>query len=308
MVGPPPGTGASGLASLVNQVSFTIRSSLATSTANSYRKNLDHFSTFIKSITDSKPIPLNPGILLLYLASLQQLGFSSSTIISKLSSLNYYHKLAGFTDITSHFLVSKFVTGLKKINSSSDTRLPVTPLVLNLMHLAIPKVSASSYYTLLYQSMFSLAFFAFLRPGEFTHSPNNLMFHQVAITQAQLSVTFIKYKHHNGPPVTVLVQAQSSSPCPVGTLHKYLGVRGQIPGPLYINPDGSPISYHQFSKVLALVQSFTSFTSRFHPHSFRIGAATHAALKGVPEEDIKRMGRWASFAFRKYIRIRSFYV
>jgi hypothetical protein len=38
-------------------------------------------------------------------------------------------------------------------------------------------------------------------------------------------------------------------------------------------------------------------------HSFRIGAATAAAIQGASDEDIQRMGRWKSQAFKRYIRI-----
>ena len=38
-------------------------------------------------------------------------------------------------------------------------------------------------------------------------------------------------------------------------------------------------------------------------HSFRIGAATSAALRGVSDAQVRAVGRWASDAFRKYIRI-----
>jgi hypothetical protein len=41
----------------------------------------------------------------------------------------------------------------------------------------------------------------------------------------------------------------------------------------------------------------------YKAHSFRIGAATHAASRGYSDQDIQIMGRWHSDAFKKYIRI-----
>ena len=43
-------------------------------------------------------------------------------------------------------------------------------------------------------------------------------------------------------------------------------------------------------------------TAHFRSHSFRIGAATWLASKGVLDEAIKHMGRWSSNAFKRYIR------
>ena len=41
----------------------------------------------------------------------------------------------------------------------------------------------------------------------------------------------------------------------------------------------------------------------FNTHSFRIGAATSAFVNGKSEEEIKKLGRWTSKCFERYIRI-----
>ena len=38
-------------------------------------------------------------------------------------------------------------------------------------------------------------------------------------------------------------------------------------------------------------------------HSFRIGAATTAAAKGIEDSVIKSLGRWESIAYLQYVRI-----
>ena len=38
-------------------------------------------------------------------------------------------------------------------------------------------------------------------------------------------------------------------------------------------------------------------------HSFRIGTATHSAMRGYSYSQIASMGRWISSAFTNYIRI-----
>ena len=45
--------------------------------------------------------------------------------------------------------------------------------------------------------------------------------------------------------------------------------------------------------------------ARYKGHSFRIGAASHAADRGLSDAQIRVLGRWKSNAFHRYIRIPS---
>lgn len=71
-------------------------------------------------------------------------------------------------------------------------------------------------------------------------------------------------------------------------------------GPLFQFLDDCPVSYSFVSKSLDPKQ--------YKGHSFRIGAATHAAQVGFSENAIQNMGRWKSDAVKRYIRIGSFSV
>ena len=61
---------------------------------------------------------------------------------------------------------------------------------------------------------------------------------------------------------------------------------------------------HKFASLLKVNLAKAGFDIQLYKgHSFRIGAATSAAEAGVSEQDIMRMGRWKSSAFKRYIRI-----
>ena len=67
--------------------------------------------------------------------------------------------------------------------------------------------------------------------------------------------------------------------------------------------DGLPVSRSQFSNQLSSVIQFCGLSPSFYNgHSFRIGAASHAADKGLSDAQICLLGRWKSNAFLKYFR------
>lgn len=73
--------------------------------------------------------------------------------------------------------------------------------------------------------------------------------------------------------------------------------------PLFILPNGAPLSKNWFKTHLASTLKSCGLSPSFYTgHSFRIGAATTAAERGVSSSAIKIMGRWSSSAFESYIR------
>ena len=91
--------------------------------------------------------------------------------------------------------------------------------------------------------------------------------------------------------------------CPVELLAKYLAMRGPRPGALFITVDGAQVSRSHFSNQLSSAIQFCGLSpSVYKGHSFRIGAASHAADKGLSDAQIRLSGRWKSTAFLKYIR------
>ena len=68
--------------------------------------------------------------------------------------------------------------------------------------------------------------------------------------------------------------------------------------------DGSPLVRNDFNTVLKRCVGFVDLPVQFFSaHSFRIGAATSAAMLGVSDAMIRNMGRWSSNTFKRYIRI-----
>ena len=190
------------MVALVNHAHSIMSSSLSKSSRANYDKVIIDYTTFTSSLRDSRsPLPLNIGNLILYMAHLSKLGYASSTITSKLSALNFCHQMANFPDISSHFLIKKFITGLSKLSPPSDIRVPITPSTLIRLCESAHLTIIGEYYVTMYKAIMSLSFFALLRPGEVTQAPNNILLEQVKIQSSQITITFVKFKHHQGPPI-----------------------------------------------------------------------------------------------------------
>ena len=97
--------------------------------------------------------------------------------------------------------------------------------------------------------------------------------------------------------------------CPDAITKAYMAQRGVDPGPFFCTPGALPVTSHQFNLYLKRSLIWCGLDHlNIKPHSFRIGAATWAASCGYTDYQIQMMGRWHSYAFKKYIRISSFMI
>ena len=284
-----------------------LAAALAPATKTVYSKVWHKFNLFTVSI-EQPCLPASVAVVSLFIGSLVSSSTppKPSSLATSLSAISYYHKISGVPDPTSDFLIRKLLQGLSKSNPSSDHRLPITFPLLQTIISSSTQVTSSPYEASLLPAMYSLMFHAFLRIGEVTTSPHNIQLHQVSV-QSHITLVFTSFKHHHGPPFTLIIPPSQSTSCPVSLLSTYLGVRGRSPGPLFSYPDQSPISPSRFRALLKMSLSYSSIqSSNITPHSFRIGAATFAASQGLSSSQIQAMGRWHSSASDKYIRISSF--
>ena len=111
-----------------------------------------------------------------------------------------------------------------------------------------------------------------------------------------------------GKSLTLLLSETASSVCPVNALSNFFRVRNpNTPQPqdsqLLIHFNGNSLTCYQFSAILATCLRFSNvLNGGFRSHYFGIGAATEAAMRGVPDDVIKQWGRWKSGAYASYVR------
>ena len=187
--------------------------------------------------------------------------------------------------------------GFNKVGFRRDSRLPITLPILDKLISVTLSLVGSPYQICQFQAMCSLTFFASL---QISHISELLSSSRDLIA---FKITFGNFKHsYNVRPFSILVSRQPQS-CPVELLAKYLAMRGPRPGALFITVDGAPVSRSHFSNQLSSAIQFCCLSpSVYKGHSFRIGAASHAADKGLSDAQIRLLRRWKSNAFHKYLR------
>ena len=105
--------------------------------------------------------------------------------------------------------------------------------------------------------------------------------------------------------VDIFVGRTGTDLCPVGALLDYLRVRGAAQGALFVFSDGRLLTRQRFvERVRDALQRAGVDQSKYCGHSFRIGAATTAAAKGMEDCIIKTLGRWESLVYLQYVKLR----
>ena len=106
--------------------------------------------------------------------------------------------------------------------------------------------------------------------------------------------------------VDILIgKSHDSAICPIVALIAYLKTRGTREGPLLVYQNSLPLTKQSVTEELRTLLPLCGVTEARHyaGHSFRIGAATSAAMAGVSEYVIRHLGRWKSDTVRRYIRV-----
>ena len=161
-----------------------------------------------------------------------------------------------------------------------------------------------------------LGFFAFLRAGEFTvpsraaYDPSvHLSVEDVAIdSRAAPSIIRLRLKQSKTDPfrrgVDIHLGKTDSDLCPVTAVLAYLAIRGSAPGPLFLFRDGATLSRGRLvSEVRGALAASGHDPARYSGHSFRIGAVTAAASRGLEDSTIQTLGRWRSDAYKQYLKL-----
>lgn len=274
-----------------------------------------HASFCAKTGRNASLYPIGISDAILFIAYLFERNMAPNTISTYIGAMATINKLHGGSDIFNQFLVKKILAGVNRIRGSIDTRLPIQLDLLHALVNSIPQVVPTLYMQTLLKASYLMAFHAFLRVGEImakstTDTTRPLQLQDIVLQpKVNPSSCFITLRQSKNSAVsqTIHITKRPNLPtahCPVAAIAQYLLLRGSHEGMFFMLQCKRPLTKHAFNILLARTITCLGLDpSRYKAHSFRIGAATTAALHGVTDEKIQLLGRWKSNAFRKYIRI-----
>ena len=255
------------------------------------------------------------------MAFLAQEGLAPASIKAYLAAVRHSQVVMGYPEpqaISSlpHLkLVLKGVARTRALQQQAPRpRLPITGDVLGRIFRTLSQHPVTYRSTLVW-AICSMAFFGFFRLGEIVLSSatefnpaRHLSWNDVCVDCVErplmIRVHLCMSKCDQfGQGVDVFLGHVDSPVCPVAAVLAYIAIRGSSPGPFFILDDSTPFTKGAFVTALrALLTEAGLNAELFAGHSFRIGAATMAAMAGLQDSTIQVLGRWSSSAFWTYVR------
>ena len=304
-----------------DRIAFYFTQGLAASSLKTYQSGINRFIRFCQSQYQS-PLPASEHVLCSFVSHLADEGLKHRSIKTYMSGIRYYHIRSGHSDPFQGAQMPRLeyvIKGVKrhqaKVGASSRTRLPITPSLLRELQ-KVWSLAGSTPDAKMIWAACCLCFFGFLRAGEMTvpsdgeFDPSvHLCLSDVALDDNRRpSLLRVTIKQSKTDPfrkgVSIFVGRTGTQLCPVAALLNYLCSRGTASGPLFVFADGRLLTRSRFVEQVrdGLTKAGVD-QARYCGHSFRIGAATTAAKKGVEDCIIKILGRWESLAYLQYVRL-----
>lgn len=287
-----------------------VENSLSENTWNVYTNAEKSFEKFRKNYDLEKVWPVPISHLINFIVYLAKNSYSPNTAKSYIAAIGFKMKMNNLTDSTDSFIVKKLLKGMSKTYKRADIRRPITVEILTDIIGILPQICNSTYEAKLFSAVFVLAFRAFLRIGETVESSKSSHVIQKSDvilnhTDKSVSVTINSSKTDQyGLETKLVLNSEFVNLSIYDQLHQYLSVRPSINGSFFCHFNHEKVTRYQVTVILKSALRFLGYNENdYNTHSFRIGAATHAAKMGKSDDEIMTMGRWKSDSYKRYIRI-----
>lgn len=299
-----------------SRLSQAIGHGLAKRTQQNYASAVSRFIDFCDSehIDQSLRFPAAEFVLCAFVGSLAGVK-SGSTAANAIAGLKTWHNLHG-QPWSGGYLLSHVLRGSDILTPPASRRPPRPPVTINMLETLAVDLDLSVPFDVAVHAAALTIFFAQCRLGEvlatsrrihnpLTHpSRSSLSPLLNGIPSVELHLPRTKTNQALGQ--TVYLTAQQDLVCPLKALKAHFATNADI------SPDDHIFAYRtngitkRLTKEDFLLRCNEIWVrrgfSRVSGHAFRIGG-THAFLAaGVPDDVVKKLGRWSSDAFLRYWR------
>ncbi len=291
---------------------------LAVSTKKSYKSCSEKYARFCRTRRVT-PYPTSESRVCNFVAHLFEEGLAGGSLKVYLAAIRFTQIALGLgaPSMSDWPKLGYVVRGFKKMASvpSGRTRLPITPTILRKLKVVWEGKEDGR----MLWAMACMCFFGFLRSGEAVVPSEGSYDPEV-----HLSVGDVRVDDRRNPSyIEVHVKASKTDIfrkgafiylgktecdlCPVSAILAYMCGAGlhkrKVPCPFFQHSNGTPLTRVRLVRELRAALAAAGVDAReYAGHSFRIGAASTAAMCGMPESLIKTLGRWESAAYMLYIR------
>uniref|UniRef100_A0ABM5GIP4 Uncharacterized protein isoform X2 n=1 Tax=Pogona vitticeps TaxID=103695 RepID=A0ABM5GIP4_9SAUR len=306
------GASVRGMADWRDEATRAIGMALAPRTYKKYKATWFEFSEFRKGRQLGQAWPAPVEHMQQFIVDLHWRGLTPGTIKGKLAAMSFYARANGIRDTSNDFRIKKMIEGWSRERGKrTDDRTPISPALLSRLCDGWGRICTDRYEESLFRAAALLAFFGAMRISELVAlgkkdvSRKALQLDDVTVWDDQVKVRLRSSKtdQYGFGCMVILGQCSLVSICPVRAIREFGILRGTEKGYFFQHKDGKPLTKYQFwSLTDRALKNIGIGNMRFGTHSFRIGAASTAALLGYDAGKIKRLGRWSSGCFRKYIR------
>lgn len=295
-------------------------SGLATSTHQTYSSGQRRYLRFCEAMS-VQALSTREEVLCRFVAQLAQDGLKHRTIKTYMAGIHHLHIEKGLGDpfLPSLCRLQYVLRGVKRTQAveggNCRQRLPITPSLLRVVKGIWDRDSDDPDLAMLWAAC-CLAFFGFMRAGELTvpsdqgYDPTiHLSLGDISVDNpADPGVLGVRLKASKTDPfrkgISLFIGRVASDICPMAAMLAYLLVRGHQSGPLFLFRDGRFLTRQRLVVAVRDALRLAGVdASLYAGHSFRIGAATTAAARGVKDSVIMTLGRWRSLAYLDYVRI-----
>ena len=281
---------------------------------------MKRFHSFCIHYNVIQPFPLSEQLLCSFAAYLADQGLAPQTGKSYLSALRSMQISLGLPDPrdqSSLPILRRVQAGISRMRvlkgSPPRIRLPITIQIMQAIQQSL--VTSQNPDRVVLWAVAASAFFGFFRLGELLPDSPSRFNPATGLTWGDVAVdshthpTMIQFHlkvskcDQFGAGSNIIVGRTESLLCPVTAILKFIEIRGDQPGPFFIDSSRKALSKQKFvGQIREILNSLGLQQDQYAGHSFRIGAATTAAAAGVEDSTIQTLGRWHSAAFLQYIR------